>query len=382
MKKGFTLIELLVVMVIIALLVGLLLPALARAKEEARKTQCRSNLRQIGLAIKMYSGDNGNYAPMMIGAGYLSSADGWYQEIWDYDAEWNTPTIYAFGIIPRAIGPTPENVLVPQDTPWLVSKTTPGQASGLGLLWSGGYLTSKGAQILYCPSNNSSKYVKENRWDKYMRYDSAEPFWTSGGQIMRGNNNSLGEPAAGWGNWNKYGIDDYTDPWSNSFLTGGGFSNVLVNYTSRQHMPSMRKATQHGQHGIYPMAIKLREAGGIGLVSDALEIFGIGFSETPSGTGNELYTNARNYMVTNHDNSYNVLFTDGAVKTFGDGASNVMHAAVNMWMGQGDYTGCANTSAIDCFWWTWRQPAGGKLWESMLEHGIWKPYLDTAYAAN
>ena len=66
-RRGFTLIELLVVMVIIALLVGLLLPALGRAQEEARKTQCRSNLRQIGLAITMYANDNKKYTPVAYG---------------------------------------------------------------------------------------------------------------------------------------------------------------------------------------------------------------------------------------------------------------------------------------------------------------------------
>ena len=66
-RKGFTLIELLVVMVIIALLIGLLLPALSRAKEEARKTQCRSNMRQIGLAMTMYANDNGGWWTAMGG---------------------------------------------------------------------------------------------------------------------------------------------------------------------------------------------------------------------------------------------------------------------------------------------------------------------------
>jgi len=69
-KQGFTLIELLVVMVIIALLIGLLLPALSRAKEAARKTQCRSNLRQIGLAVEMYANDNGGWTPAVGGGLY------------------------------------------------------------------------------------------------------------------------------------------------------------------------------------------------------------------------------------------------------------------------------------------------------------------------
>jgi prepilin-type N-terminal cleavage/methylation domain-containing protein/prepilin-type processing-associated H-X9-DG protein len=75
-KLGFTLIELLVIVAIIASLAALILPALGRAREYARRIRCQSNLRQIALAITHYSDENNGAMPPFFGGTIVTNGGG------------------------------------------------------------------------------------------------------------------------------------------------------------------------------------------------------------------------------------------------------------------------------------------------------------------
>ena len=78
--RGFTLIELLVVIAIIAILAAILFPVFARARENARRASCQSNLKQVGLGIAQYTQDYDESFPSMRGGGIGS----WKQRVQPY----------------------------------------------------------------------------------------------------------------------------------------------------------------------------------------------------------------------------------------------------------------------------------------------------------
>jgi len=364
-NRAFTLIELLVVMVIIAVLIGLLLPALARAKEEARKTQCRSNLRQIGLATMMYANDNSGWTPEMGGV------HGGRNSTMSVHFASTTVQCDVYGLLVSGEAPSTSNVTMGQPQRWLCSKAQPSRPVGLGLLYSCGYLTGKGAQLLYCPSDNSGFAAKELRYNRIRKFDSDEPFWTSAGLVVRGDGDAFGD-------WETplYGPQAC---WDGSSNLSFGTCQVLTNYDVRWHKLFHKQVTYGPAHWqtTLPTAVKLDEVGSCGLVADTvqvfmgaslIDVFGPARVDPP-----ERYYLAENYPVYNHQSAWNVLFTDGAVKTFTDGAGNIYRLMVDRWI-MNDPSGWPDSPSEPM-----TRVINGT-WE--LDHFLWTPYLDNAYGLN
>ena len=90
-RRGFNLIELMVVVAIIAVLAGLLLPAVQQAREAARKAQCTSNLKQVGLAFHAYEGASQEFPPGRVST---PTTHGWAYLLLPYIEQYDVYKIY------------------------------------------------------------------------------------------------------------------------------------------------------------------------------------------------------------------------------------------------------------------------------------------------
>lgn len=335
-RQGFTLIELLVVIAIIAVLIALLLPAVQQAREAARRTQCKNNLKQVGLAlhnfhdtflhfpIGQYNNDNNQWGWTVFILPYMDQGP-------IYTALTDTSSTYRVFLPPNMGGGTLTGTVTNID-----SIHNPGNAAagdcdtnttiGSGL-YSGGVVTAK-LNALVCPSDvlpaaNSNNYGKTN----YLGNMGNTSLWGAttfgcGGVLGDKNNGILLFSNSDTATW-VVRIADVTDGTSNTIAVGeASVSNNVNGVAQLSRIPVWAGANGGGCNGTGDLSRVLRTA-------DA---------NYPPGNGTA--TALEMAFGSQHVGGVQVLLTDGSVRFVSQNISGTTWSAIGSRNGgeiPGDY---------------------------------------------
>lgn len=219
LSKGFTLIELLVVIAIIAILAAILFPVFARARENARRTSCLGNVKQIGLGVMMYVQDYDEKFPLANGTrpgegtppggwadSYSQSVSYWYwaNMVWPYTKNqqiYSCPSGFIAGNMAIRFGGYGANSFIVNNTP--VNMAAIGAPAGTYLLMDAGQFSvntfsaaSAQGQANYIPGTAQCTGYPTGRYTPYLAGNYLDDYQT--GRHFNGVNVAFADGHAKW----------------------------------------------------------------------------------------------------------------------------------------------------------------------------------------